>query len=394
TPKETTSASESRSCPSTEPLPVRRAIHPSRASITKATGKRAVPSQKNARSRPAQKRMNARIAPAPQKPFSSVTRSASRKVRSIERWRGAPALIEVSLDPAILGRQLDRGGRGGRRLAGAVGAGAGHRAAEAGDQRARERVRRLPHGHTTVGDQRRGEPGAGRQRDGQRARPVAPHELGRARRDVGAEAVEHRLAIDQHGDGLLAAPLEGAQALERGRVEGVDAEAVERLRRIRHHLAAPERGDSGLDGGVGRQRQLFVSARTSASLSRTFFFRDSRSSTTFAASTVSESAAICAAKRPAFSAPLTATVATGIPGGICTVESSESNPLSAPLAIGTPITGRVVCAATAPAKWAAPPAPQMNALTPRRTASFTKPAVSSGVRCADRTRTSTASPSF
>ena len=35
-----------------------------------------------------------------------------------------------------------------------------------------------------------------------------------------------------------------------------------------------------------------------------------------------------------------ATVATGTPGGICTVESSASSPLSADESIGTPITGR------------------------------------------------------
>ena len=95
-------------------------------------------------------------------------------------------------------------------------------------------------------------------------------------------------------------------------------------------------------------------------------------SLSFCASALSDSARIAAASSAAFSAPSTATVATGMPGGICTVDSSESNPLSVPAAIGTPITGRVVCAATAPARCAAAPAPQMNALTPRRTASLTK----------------------
>ena len=45
-----------------------------------------------------------------------------------------------------------------------------------------------------------------------------------------------------------------------------------------------------------------------------------------------------------------ATVATGTPLGICTVDNSESRPLSAELCIGTPITGRMVCAATTPAR--------------------------------------------
>jgi hypothetical protein len=50
--------------------------------------------------------------------------------------------------------------------------------------------------------------------------------------------------------------------------------------------------------------------------------------------------------------------------------------------MGTPITGRVVCAATAPAKCAAPPAPQMKTFVPVRAASLTNVAVCSGVRCA------------
>ena len=43
-----------------------------------------------------------------------------------------------------------------------------------------------------------------------------------------------------------------------------------------------------------------------------------------------------------------ATVATGTPFGICTIDSSESSPFSAALCTGTPITGRTVCAATMP----------------------------------------------
>ena len=52
-----------------------------------------------------------------------------------------------------------------------------------------------------------------------------------------------------------------------------------------------------------------------------------------------------------------ATVATGIPPGICTIEWRESTPESARLFTGTPITGSVVRAATMPGRWAAPPAP-------------------------------------
>ena len=52
-----------------------------------------------------------------------------------------------------------------------------------------------------------------------------------------------------------------------------------------------------------------------------------------------------------------ATVATGIPRGIWTIESSESRPPRCWVGIGTPMTGRVVFAASIPGRCAAPPAP-------------------------------------
>ena len=60
-----------------------------------------------------------------------------------------------------------------------------------------------------------------------------------------------------------------------------------------------------------------------------------------------------------------ASVPTGTPPGICTIESSESRPLSAWLWTGTPSTGSSVCAATMPGRWAAPPAPAMITSRPR-----------------------------
>ena len=48
-----------------------------------------------------------------------------------------------------------------------------------------------------------------------------------------------------------------------------------------------------------------------------------------------------------------------MPVGIWTVDNSESIPFNAALCIGTPITGSTVCAATTPARCAAPPAPAM-----------------------------------
>src|SRR3989338_8491733 len=103
---------------------------------------------------------------------------------------------------------------------------------------------------------------------------------------------------------------------------------------------------------------------------------------------------ICAARMPAFFAPLMATVATGTPGGICAVEKSASTP-AAPIFVlisGTPITGSAVCAATTPAKCAAPPAPQMNTLYPAASLFFTYSTTASGVRCAESVCTSDPMP--
>ena len=51
---------------------------------------------------------------------------------------------------------------------------------------------------------------------------------------------------------------------------------------------------------------------------------------------------ILAARIAALRAPLMATQATGTPGGICTMLSSESRPPRSLVLMGTPITGRLV----------------------------------------------------
>jgi hypothetical protein len=76
--------------------------------------------------------------------------------------------------------------------------------------------------------------------------------------------------------------------------------------------------------------------------------------------------------------------------GICTVDNSASWPCKGPAAMGTPMTGLFVSAATVPARCAAMPAAAMNTAQPRASASLTKACVASGVRCADSTRTSRA----
>src|SRR5271165_7123263 len=94
---------------------------------------------------------------------------------------------------------------------------------------------------------------------------------------------------------------------------------------------------------------------------------------------------ICAARIPALVAPglPMATVATGIPAGICTIASSESSPSSAVEGIGTAITGSVVSAAMTPARCAAPPAPAMTTFTPRALSPREYSLVRAGERCAE-----------
>ena len=70
----------------------------------------------------------------------------------------------------------------------------------------------------------------------------------------------------------------------------------------------------------------------------------------------------------ALRAPLMATVATGTPDGICTMESSESSPPRSDVRMGTPMTGRSVMEATTPGSAAALPAPAMITLRPRDSA--------------------------
>jgi hypothetical protein len=72
---------------------------------------------------------------------------------------------------------------------------------------------------------------------------------------------------------------------------------------------------------------------------------------------------------PAFLDPFTATVATGTPAGIWTMDNKESIPsMELEDRIGTPITGSAVSEATIPGKWAAPPAPAMMTFKPRSAA--------------------------
>src|SRR3954452_4487813 len=94
------------------------------------------------------------------------------------------------------------------------------------------------------------------------------------------------------------------------------------------------------------------------------------------------------ARTPAFLAPSIATQATGIPGGICTAESSASSPPRLLPRIGTPITGRSVWAAATPGSAADIPAPAMITFRPLIRAFWQYSRTSSGSRWALITRTS------
>ena len=74
-----------------------------------------------------------------------------------------------------------------------------------------------------------------------------------------------------------------------------------------------------------------------------------------------------AASRAALTAPARpiASVPTGMPAGIWTMERRLSWPLSAALSTGTPSTGSGVRAAVMPGRWAAPPAPATITFSPR-----------------------------
>ncbi|EXS71794.1 transcriptional regulator [Sphingobium sp. Ant17] len=121
-------------------------------------------------------------------------------------------------------------------------------------------------------------------------------------------------------------------------------------------------GRTGRDGGHGRDQSSTVSATASVCLARQ---ASSRS-----ASAGSLVARMAAASSPALIAPglPIASVATGMPPGIWTIESSESMPLSAFDSTGTPSTGSRVIDAHMPGKCAAPPAPAMMTFRPRLTA--------------------------
>jgi hypothetical protein len=67
-----------------------------------------------------------------------------------------------------------------------------------------------------------------------------------------------------------------------------------------------------------------------------------------------------------------ASVPTGMPAGICTIERRLSWPDRALVSMGTPKTGRVVMEAVIPGRCAAPPAPAMMTRKPSPLAPLAK----------------------
>ena len=92
--------------------------------------------------------------------------------------------------------------------------------------------------------------------------------------------------------------------------------------------------------------------------------------------------------------PLIATVATGIPEGICTIEYRESTPPRSEVFMGMPITGKGNNAAHIPGRWAAFPAPAMITLKPFASADLAHSKKISGSRWAEMIVISCSTPSW
>ena len=123
-----------------------------------------------------------------------------------------------------------------------------------------------------------------------------------------------------------------------------------------------------IGGGAAAHRRLNAATTALDGSSSTAWVSRLRQAASRSASAASDRARIEAARRPAFWALPMATVATGIPFGIWTIDRSESSPPRCSVGIGTPITGRAVLAASMPGRWAAPPAPATITRIPRAAA--------------------------
>ena len=163
---------------------------------------------------------------------------------------------------------------------------------------------------------------------------TVPREVG------GGVGVVERRGDDAIDDGARGAVGVGIEHLD------VVAERARRHRRHAAELAAAEDADRRAREDRSHQRRRARcrcrrAPRRSALRARRAAARGARACMR---------ATIAAASSAAFAAPGSpmASVPTGTPFGICTIESSASTPLSAVAGIGTPSTGRTVLAATIP----------------------------------------------
>ena len=177
--------------------------------------------------------------------------------------------------------------------------------------------------------------------------------------------VTRRFAIVERADDDAVGDLRGRAA--RARIEHDDAIA-HAARRERHHaaeLAAAEHAD-----GPARQRRQRLTVIPACLRARAASAtRDTRRA--LRASAGSPSARIAHASSAALTAPASpiASVPTGMPFGICTIDSSESTPVQrASTKPARRAPAARVFAAVMPGRCAAPPAPAMMTCSPRSAA--------------------------
>src|SRR5579862_5739205 len=253
-----------------------------------------------------------------------------------------------------------------------------HPAAELSQQLLCDRVRRHAQADAVLasGDEVSG-PGRALQDHGQRTGPEARGELPRGIRHLARPFEGARGICKMNDDGMIGGPaFRRVQPRNRCGAGSIGAQAVNRFGWESNEAAGAQDFRCAADLGT---QSLSGAAFNTASVclalnSDNFLFKPE-----------SESARSATAKSAAFAAPASpmAKVATGIPFGICTVESSDSIPFICLDSISTPSTGSVVCAATTPARCAAPPAAAMMTFMPLPAAPSVQAATAFGVRCAD-----------
>src|SRR5436190_2671059 len=268
--------------------------------------------------------------------------------------------------------------RGRRHPAEAIRRGRGDAAAELRQQLMRHRMSRHAHADVVLaaGDevlrQRRAP-----EDQGERTGPELARELARRVRYIACPGESARRAVEVHDDRVLGrTALHGIELRYGGRTGCVGAQAVNRFggkcdqpAAPKNFHGAPDLVRHSLSGGALRTASVCLRRKSSS-----FFFM---LSSPRASSATANNAALAAPASPM------AKVATGMPFGICTVERSESRPCRCFDGIGTPSTGSVACAATTPARCAAPPGGAMIAFMPFLSAFVALPATPGALRWPD-----------